>query len=237
MKCLFPIFFFFTGFSGFAQKQFVVDPDAEIREIAGSFTSIKVSNAIHLYLSKGDVEAIAISADEEKYRNGIKTEIDNGVLNIFYDGPRVWNGRHQKLNVYVSYKSLEQITATSASNVLVAGIMQLPLLNIKLSGASDFKGRLSIDELNVKLSGASDMRLSGTVKNLSLECGGASDFKSFDLITEIGSIKASGASDVSITVNKEIIVNAIGASNVSYKGDAVIKEKHSSGASSISKEN
>jgi hypothetical protein len=237
MKHFLQILFLLSSFTCFAQKQFVVDPDAEVREVAGSFSSIKVSNAIHLYLSKGDVEAIAISADEEKYKQGIKTEIENGELHIFYDGPRVWNGRNQKLNVYVSYKSLEQITASSASNVLVAGIMELPMLNIKISGASDFKGKLKVDELNIKLSGASDMRLSGTVKNINVECSGASDFKSYDLVAETGSIKASGASDVSITVSKEIIANASGASNVYYKGDAVVKEKHTSGASSIAKEN
>jgi hypothetical protein len=114
--------------------------------------------------------------------------------------------------------------------------MELPMLNIKISGASDFKGQLNIGELNVKLSGASDMRLSGNVKNINVECSGASDFKSYDLTSETASIKASGASDVSIAVNKEIIVKASGASNVYYKGDATIKEKHSSGASSISKE-
>jgi Putative auto-transporter adhesin, head GIN domain len=237
MKYFFQIFFLLITFSATAQKQFVVDPDAEVREVSGSFTSIKVSNAIHLYLTKGDVEAVAISADEDKYKQGIKTEIENGELHIFYDGPRVWNGRNQKLSVYVSYKSLEQITVSSASNVLLAGIMELPLLNIKISGASDFKGQLNIGELNVKLSGASDMRLSGTVKNINVECSGASDFKSYDLVAETGSIKASGASDVSITVSKEITANASGASNVSYKGDAVVKEKHSSGASSIAKEN
>jgi Putative auto-transporter adhesin, head GIN domain len=236
MKHFLQIIFLLTSLSSFAQKQFVVDPDAELREIAGSFTSIKVSNAIHLYLSKGDVEAIAISADEEKYKNGIKTEISNRELHVFYDGPRIWNGRHQKLNVYVSYKSLAQITASSASNVLIAGVMELPMLNIKISSASDFKGQLNIGELNVRLSGASDMRLSGTVKNINVECSGASDFKSYDLVAETASIKTSGASDVSITVSKEIMVNASGASNVYYKGDAIVKEKHSSGASSISKE-
>jgi hypothetical protein len=236
MKYFLQILCLLLGFTGFAQKQFVVDADAEVREITESFTSIKVSNAIHLYLSKGEVEAIAISAEEEKYKQGIKTEINNGELHVFYDGPRVWNGRHQKLNVYVSYKTLAQITASSASNILIAGVMELPLLNIKISSACDFKGQINIGVLNVKISGASDMKLSGIVKNINVECSGASDFKSFDLTAETASIKASGASDVNITVSKEIIVNANGASNVSYKGEAVVKEKHSSGASSISKE-
>jgi hypothetical protein len=236
VKYLLQIVYLLTSFTGFAQKQFVVDPDAEVREIIGSFTSIKVSSGIHLYLTKGDVEAVAISASKEKYKEGIKTIIENGELHIFFESLKLLSINNQKLNVYVSYKSLEQITATSASNVLVAGVIQLPLLNIKISGASDFKAQLNIDELNVKLSGASDMKLSGSVKNINVECSGASDFKCYDLIAETASLKASGASDVSITVNKEMTVNASGASNVYYKGEAIIKEKHSSGASSIAKE-
>jgi Putative auto-transporter adhesin, head GIN domain len=236
MKYFLQIFFLITTFSAAGQKQFVVDPDAEVREITGSFTTIKVSSGIHLYLSKGEVEAVAISASKEKYKEGIKTIIENGELHIFFESLKMLMIGNQKLNVYVSYKHLEQITATGASNVLIAGVMELPSLNIKVSAASDFKGQLNIDELNVKLSGASDIKLSGTVKDINVECSGASDFKSYDLVVETASIKASGASDVSITVNKEITANVSGASNVYYKGGAVVKEKHSSGASSFTKE-
>jgi Putative auto-transporter adhesin, head GIN domain len=236
MKHLLQIFFLITTLSTAAQKQFVLDADAEVREITGNFTSIRVSSSIHLYLSKGEVEAVAISASEEKYKANIKTEIENGELHIFYEGDRIWNGRNQKLNVYVAYKNLEQITASGASNVLIAGVMELPSLNIKLSGASDFKGQLSIENLNVKISGASNMHLSGNAKNTNVECSGASDFKSYDLTTGTASIKASGASDVNITVNKEITANVSGASNVFYKGAALVKEKHSSGASSFANE-
>lgn len=235
MKYLFQIFLLLTSFSAVAQKQFVLDADAEVREISGSFTSIKVSNAVHLYLSKGDVEAVAISASQEKYKLAIKTQVENGELNIFYDGPKVWNTSHQKINVYVSYKSLNQITAYSASNVLIAGMMELPLLNLKVSGASVFKGTLNIGELNIKCTGASDTKLSGKVKDLNIECSGASDVKAYDLIAENCIAKVSGASDVQITATKEITANASGASDVRYKGDAVVKEKNSTGASSITK--
>ncbi len=236
MKCLLQIFLLITTFSAAAQKQFVLDDDAEVREIYGSFTSIRVSSGIHLYLSKGDIEAVAISASKEKYKEGLKTIIENGELHIFFESLKMLSTGNQKLNVYVAYKNLEQITASGASNVLIAGVMKLPSLNIKLSGASEFNGQLNIDDLNVKISGASDIHLSGNAKNANIECSGASDFKSYDLTTETASIKASGASDVNITVNKEITANASGASNVFYKGAAVVKEKHSSGASSISKE-
>jgi hypothetical protein len=235
MKYFFHLFFLVFSFTATAQKQFVIDADAEVREITGSFTSIKVSNAIHLYLSKGDAEVIAVSASEQKFKDGIKTQIDNGELYIYYDGPSKWISNNHKLNVYVAYKNIDQLTASSASNVLIAGIMELPLLNIRLSGASDLKGTINVTDLNIKCSGASDTKLSGNAKNMNVECSGASDIYAYDLLVENCIIKASGASDVNITATKEITINASGASNVSYKGSAELKEKTSSGASTIAK--
>jgi hypothetical protein len=62
---------------------------------------------------------------------------------------------------------------------------------------------------------------------------GASDMKAFDLSTEICEVDASGASDVSVTVSKELYVHVSGASDVRYKGKGIVKESRTSGASSI----
>ena len=235
MKFYSTILFLFIAAFATAQKQFIVDADAVVREISGSFSSIKISSGIHIYLSKGDEEVLAVSASNDKYKEGIKTEIINGVLNIFYAGEKIRFGNNYKLNVYIAYKKLEQIQASGASNIYVAGVMELPLLNVQMSGASEFKGEIKIDELNIKLSGASNMKLYGIAKNINIESSGASDVKGYDLVTETCNIKSSGASDVNITVTKEVFANASGASNIYYKGPAELKVKQSSGASSIAR--
>ena len=235
MKYLKIICFLFLGLNGVAQKQFIVDPDAVIREITGSFSSIKVSSGLHVYLSKGEVEVLAISATDEKYRNAIKTEIRNGVLHVFFAGEKIRNNNSGKLTVYIAYKNLEQLQASGASDIFIAGIMELPLLNLQLSGASQLRGQIKVDELNMKLSGASEVKLSGIVKNINIESSGASDVKSYDLTAENCNVKASGASDVNITITKELTANASGASNVFYKGTGELKVKQSSGASSVAK--
>ena len=233
MKYFFLLLFFFPAVKLSAQKQFVVDPDAEVREISGSFTSIKVSSGLHVFLSRGDQEAIAISAPGEKYKAGIKTEIENGELHIYYSGDKLRYDNDKKMNVYVAYKNLEQILVSGASDVFIAGVMDVPLLNIHMSGASDMKGELNVKELNIKLSGASDMRLSGKVTNVNIESSGASDVKAYGLTAVNCNVKVSGASDVNITVTGELSANANGASNVYYKGTAEVKVKQSSGASTI----
>jgi hypothetical protein len=87
----------------------------------------------------------------------------------------------------------------------------------------------------VDLSGASDMLVTGNATQISVEASGASDFKGYDLVSDICSAHASGASDIKITVNKELSAQASGASDVHYKGNGVIKDLKSSGSSSVSK--
>lgn len=235
MKYIFQILFLFISVSSFAQKQFVVDPDAEVREVSGSFTSIKVSSGIHVYISQSDVTAIAISAPDEKYKEGIKTEISNNELSVYYSGERLHFGNNMKMSVYIACKDLSQIRVSGASNVYIAGVLETPVLNIQISGASDMKGEIKANDLNIKLSGASDLKLSGTAKNVNIESSGASDVKAYELTAETCNVKVSGASDVNISVSGQISANASGASNIYYKGPGELTIKQSSGASSIAR--
>ena len=108
---------------------------------------------------------------------------------------------------------------------------------MQLSGASSLKGEVKFTDLVIGQSGASDSKITGSVTNLDIDVSGASDFKGFDLITENCKAEASGASDIRITVNKDLRVNASGASDVEYKGSAMISDFKTSGASSLKKRN
>jgi hypothetical protein len=220
-----------------AQNEIVVDPNASIRELSGQFDAIKVSGGINLYLSQSDNIAVAVSAANESFKEGIKTVIENGTLKIFYEGEKGWNRKDRKMRVYVSFSELKKIDASGACDVVVAGSITATELVLHMSGACDFKGNVKVTTLNIDLSGASDAKISGTANTVNIKSSGASDVKAFDLVTDICNANISGASDVHITINNELTAAASGASDITYKGNGVIKEKHSSGASSISKEN
>lgn len=214
-------------------KVFVNDANAQLRTLTGSFNAIKISGGIDLYLSQFDAESIAVSAAEDKYKEQIKTVVENNTLKIYYEGDKMWSGGNKKLKVYVSFKNLEKLQASGASDVQLAGTINVPSLALDMSGASDFKGAVKVNDLIIELSGASDATISGVTNTVSIYSTGASDFKGYNLVTDICNAKASGASDIHITVNKEISADASGASDISYRGNAVIKNQHSSGASSI----
>lgn len=219
----------------FAQKTMITDANAQQRTLSGSFNAIKISGGIDLYLSQYETESIAVSASEDQYRDKIKTVIENGTLRIYYDGDKMWNTGGKKLKAYVSFKNLENLMASGASDVVVTGAIAVPVLRIDCSGASDFKGAVKVDKLTIELSGASDAKISGSASEVSIKSSGASDVKGYDLITESCTAKASGASDINITVNKELNVHASGASDVFYKGTGVIRDIHSSGASTVAR--
>lgn len=227
-----------AALAGSVQAQKTInDPNAEVRNVSG-FTSIKVSHAIDLYLSQGSSEAVAVSATEAKYRDRIKTSVEGGVLKIWFDNDKdwkMWNTGNKKLKAYVSFKTLEKLTASGASDVFVDGTIKSESLTINLSGASDFKGTVDAGTLIVDQSGASDATVKGRASLVKIEVSGASEFTGFDLQTDNCQAKAAGASEVKITVTKELNARASGASSIQYKGDGVIRDLHTSGASSINK--
>ena len=220
-----------------AQNDIVVDPNASVRDVSGQFETIKVSGGIDLYLSQSDKMAVAVSASNENYKEGIKTVIENGILRIFYEGEKGWMKKDRKLRVYVSFTDLKKLDASGACDVIVAGSVSTTALVLHLSGACDFTGNVKVNTLDINLSGASDAKISGTANSVNIKSSGASDVKAYELVTDVCNANVSGASDVHITINAELTASASGASDIKYKGNGVIKEKHSSGASSIVKEN
>jgi len=235
MKKLFlPIIALFPFFQLFAQKQLVVDPNAEMRSISGSFNSINVSGGIDLYISQSDKESVAVSASEEKFKNAIKTEVKGNVLHISSSNDS-WSMKGKKLKVYVSFTKLERLDASGACDVEVLDKLTSNSFELKLSGASHFEGGINVKTVSLALSGASGGTINGNAENANIICSGASDIDGYDLQVDYCSTTASGASDIKITVNKEIKAIASGASEIKFKGTGVLKDPESTGASSISK--
>lgn len=226
------------GLSSVAQdeKVFVNDSNAQPRNIAGPFSAISVSGAIDLYLSQSDEEVVVVSAAESKYRNRIITEVVNGELKIYYNDKGLqWSSGSKKLKAYVAFKNVQKLTASGASDIYVNGVIRSDVLKINISGSSDFKGAVDVSKLSLDQSGSSDSRISGRTTHLKIEVSGASDVKGYDLVADYCEANASGASDIQITVTKELTASASGASDIYYKGQGITRNIRSSGASSVAR--
>ena len=218
-----------------AQKT-ISDPNVQVRDLK-NFQSIQLSSAFDVYISQGNTEAVAVSSSDPDYLGDIRTEVSGGVLRIYMDYKGKWTPKMNKLKfkAYISFKDLEKLSVSGACDVYFEGVVRVNALKLDLSGASDLKGKVDVQKLDIDQSGASDITLTGSVGQLKVESSGASNFKGYDLVTEFADARASGASNVNITVNKELSAQASGASDIHYRGAAVIRDLKTSGASSVSK--
>jgi len=239
MKYIIISLFFLTSIlasNAQSDKNLVFDANAEPRPVK-DFTGIEVSGAISVYLSQGSEDAVAISAGAAEIVKRIKTEVRNGILHIYFEGKGMnWNGwGNTKMKAYITFKQLNHIESSGACNVKVIGTLKGENLVVSLSGASDFTGDLSIEQLDLNVSGATKSTLSGKVNQLNVGVSGASSVRAYDLVSNMATIGASGASSCHITVNSALSATASGSSSITYKGAAELKKMIKTGASSIRK--
>ena len=259
-KILFALLFL-VGFVVNAQenKSIVYDENAQQRKVP-SFTAISVSSAIDLYLTQSNKNAVAVSASNDEIRDHIVTEVVGGTLIIRLGDKGSWfswrKWGNYKTKAYVSIQDINALTASGASNVHLVNTIESPKMRIKLSGASDFKGNIKAGVLMYQLTGASDYKgeisansididgsgassieLIGKVDDLAIEVSGASTAKLYNLTAKGAILRASGASNIGVTVTEILRANSSGASDINYKGNPTVKESNTSGASSIKRRN
>jgi hypothetical protein len=250
-----------VGFAVNAQEKtsVIYDKNAQVRKVS-SFTAISVSSAIDLYLTQSNKNDVAVSASNDEIRDHIITEVVGGTLIIRLGDRGTWMSwkkwGNYKTKAYVSIKDIDALTASGASNVHLVNTIESPKMRIKLSGASDFKGNLKAGVLMYQLTGASDYKgeviansididgsgaskieLTGNVDDLAVEVSGASDAKLYNLTAKGAILRASGASNIGVTVTEILRANSSGASDINYKGNPNVKESNTSGASSIRRRN
>lgn len=213
----------------------IKDENVELRQVSG-FTGVEVSGGFDVYLTKGTEESVGVSASKNEYIKDITVKVVNGVLHIDLKAKsKYWNTRNMRLRAYISYKALNSLTLHGATDAQLMDTWKTGTAGILLSGASDLKGDVEFEEARINQSGASDARLTGKIQNLKIDASGASNFKGYDLAIQYCEAEASGASDIRITVQKELSVRASGASDIYYRGDAMIRELKASGASTVAK--
>jgi len=259
-KILFALLFL-VGFVVNAQenKSIVYDENAQQRKVP-SFTAISVSSAIDLYLTQSNKNAVAVSASNDEIRDHIITEVVGGTLIIRLGDKGTWfswrKWGNYKTKAYVSIQDINALTASGASTVHLVNTIESPKMRIKLSGASDFKGNIKAGVLMYQLTGASDYKgeisansididgsgassieLIGKVDDLAIEVSGASTAKLYNLTAKGAILRASGASNIGVTVTEILRANSSGASDINYKGNPTVKESNTSGASSIRRRN
>lgn len=226
------ILFLFTVFSAhsFATTGNEISKTRNVK----NFNAIKVSSGIDLFITMGNRETLKIEADEEDLED-ITTEVKNGTLHIYMKRRNNWFdwGFNQTVRVFVTVKNLEEIDASSGSDVESENTLKGDRLDVEASSGSDVKLDVYYKTLTLDTSSGSDARISGKVKTFIAEASSGSDIKARELETVISKLKASSGSDINVTVTDEIYAKASSGSDINYYGNPQIRDTDSSSGGDV----
>lgn len=198
-----------------------------------NFTSVSVSSAIDLYLKQDPAFSVKVETDDNLQPHILIREA-NGVLYIKQEDNTSLDATG-KIKVYVSAPLFKSMEASGACNIIGENLLSSnEPIDIGLSGSSDARLEVKTPKVSAGLSGASTLALKGEAKEFSVDGSGSSNLKCFDLLTEQTKIDVSGACDAEVFASVKLDVQASGASDIKYKGNAAVSQDIS-GAGSVKK--
>ena len=167
---------------------------SEQRNSNESFKTIEVSTGIDLFLTQSETPSISVQADEN-IQEFIITKIENETLKIYMDK----NTHHvASKKVVVNFNTIEQIIATSGSEVFSTNTLKVPSLDLSTSSGSEMKLFVETQVLSSSSTSGSDLILEGNTKEFIGSSSSGSHLNASKLTAEICDTKASSGSNLSI---------------------------------------
>ncbi len=193
------------------------------------FHALKVSGGIDVELSQGNELKLQVEADENIIAS-IRTEVKEGVLNIYREG-NIWNAKTMK--IHLTFQQVDAITASGGCYIVSKQKLNFSRLKMDLSGGCDIRLDCNAGNLVCTQSGGCDAILSGKAENGTFNVSGGCDVKASEFYLKNCTIDASGGSDVSVNVTGELTMEASGASDITYFGKPSKILQRAYGASDI----
>lgn len=164
---------------------------AETRIFSG-FSKIKSEIGADINIIESDESKIVITIQENLLAY-LSTKVSSGVLTITFDGNSVSTKEGIVIDIYTS--TVDKFTLTGAGDIDSA----LPIGNILLTGAGNFKCK-------------------GSLSNFEASITGVCNFNFYEMPVQNATIRISGTGDVKVQVSNSLNVTISGVGNVYYKG-------------------
>lgn len=227
----------------FAQSQ-------ETRSLS-SFSKISAHQSIDVYIKQGSKEEARIVSDNIDLED-VLTEISQGKLKIHLDGNRF---RNIDVDVYVTYKSLEGLYASSSASITgdepivadgdfdvsasssgdVRAEIEADELSIRASSSGDVFLEVKVNEIEATVSSSGDIDVRGTAKTQDIQASSSGDYDGYDVESEEVEARVSSSGSIKVTVSNKIDGRASSGGSVRYKGVPKYVDVSSTSGGSVKK--
>ncbi len=204
----------------------------ETREL-NAFTGVKAAEGIDVYLKKGDKERVKVEVTGTEPSN-VMTEVAGSYLKV-----HMKDGRYRNVDakVYVTYVTLDKLSASSAGSIFSDGPIEARSLNINASSAGSIEITMQATTATVSSSSAGDIELKGRVKTINLDAASAGEIDGYDLEAEQVEAEASSGGSVKINVQEALRAHASSGGSIRYRGNPDRSNTNSSSGGSVKKSN
>lgn len=196
-----------------------------------SFTGIRVSTGIDVYLKQGNSETISVEADDN-IQDYILTEVRGGVLNVFTE---VSIRDAERRRVYVTMKEITSVRTSSAGDVFGESPIKCDRLELSASSAGNIKLEVSANDIKLNISSSGDITLNGEARILEADLSSAGSLRAYDLNVKEADVSVSSAGDANINVSERLTARASSAGDINYQGNPKFIDAHSSSAGGVHK--
>jgi hypothetical protein len=192
-------------------------------EAVNNFSELSVSAGIDLFITQGSTESAKIVAQEDYIddvlieKNGNNVHVgwkkSEGFMNSF---------KNRKAKVYISYKKLNSISASSGSSLVTENVLTTDRLKARASSGASIKAKVSCTDFEIHTSSGASADISGTAANMDASASSGGSIDAYALVTTYAKAHASSGGDVDINVAKGLEASSSSGGSVSYKGSAAL---------------
>ena len=198
-------------------------------EISG-FDKVEVSDAFKVEISQGETFSVVVRLDDNllQYLEVVKR---GSTLKIGLTTNRIVRDSTQEAEV--TMPGLTGLDLSGASQATITGFQSANPFDADVSGASHLRGDIEAGNARFDVSGASHVTFRGSAGDVTVDASGASSVDLADFPGADASVKAGGASEITVNASGTLDVDASGASNVYYAGSPTLGTIDTTGASNV----
>ena len=201
------------------------------REVTSDFTEVRGSAGLDVYLTQGDENKIVVEADENLLQY-IETDIEGGKLHVTTSENI---GRSKAKKVYVTFKELNTVEASSGADVTGNSVIKSQNLNLKSSSGAELEVEVFAQELIAKSSSGADLKVSGKASSLNADASSGSELDAKELLVLNCNAEASSGAEVTVNVQDKLETHVSSGGEINYYGNPVSVNSNKSHSGSVNK--
>lgn len=201
------------------------------RNVTEDFTEVRGSAGLDVYLTQGDENKIVVEADEN-LQQYIEADIEGGKLHITTSENI---GRSKAKKVYVTYKELNTVEASSGADVTGNSVIKSENLSLKSSSGAQLNVEIFAKNLSAKTSSGADLIVSGKASSLKADASSGSELNAKELLVIDCNAEASSGAEITVNVKDKLETNVSSGGEVNYYGNPVSVNSNESHSGNVNK--